>query len=142
MVFKTGTASRSFKIMSSLSFRVIFFNWHYLFRLKWLVSFPKGFMIWYIFNVQIAIIFSFYISRKCDTVVSLFYMNSSIYSLQLFRDLLLISFETALFIKRNMIFSPEFLFTRCMLVQQLLTYTSEITEHIVGAINICVTKFW
>ena len=73
---------------------------------------------------------------RCFTWILLFS------SIQLFRDLLLISFETAIFIKRNMIFSPEFLFTRCMLVQQLLTYTSEITERIVGAINICVTKFW
>ena len=88
MVFKTGTTSRSFKIMSSLSFKVIFFNWHYLFRLKWLVSFPKGYIIWYIFNVQIAIIFSFYISRKWDTAVSLFCMNFSIFFTSTFEGLI------------------------------------------------------
>lgn len=40
------------------------FSRYFLFRQKWIDSFSEGFIIGYIFKVQITVIFSFYLSRK------------------------------------------------------------------------------
>lgn len=94
-----------FKIISSLSIKVIFFNWHFLFRLKWSSSFPKGFIIYICISDCFNILFLRFKKVRHSSFLVLrtffFYFPHFNFSRNLFLscDFSVISFEIALFIK-------------------------------------------